>query len=105
MKKKSIGFIALAIAAATLFSFDPLQTGSIRGEVAPAGAGVRVWAITGADTVFTNLTGSAFQISDARPGVYRLIVEAKAPYKHMVKDSVVVSEGKITDVGVITLQQ
>lgn len=105
MKKTRIFSLAIAIATAGLFSFNGLQQGSIKGSVTPPEAGLRVWAISGSDTLRSNIAGGAFQITNAKPGVYRLIVEANAPYKHKAKDSVVVADGLVTDVGVITLQQ
>lgn len=105
MKKTRIVSWGLAIATAGLLSFNALQSGSIKGSITPAEAGLRVWAISGPDTLRSDVTGGAFQISDAKPGVYRLIFEAKPPYKHKAKDSVVVADGQVTDVGAITLQQ
>jgi hypothetical protein len=105
MKKTRVALCAVAIATAGFFSFQAVQTGSIKGSVTPPEGGVRVWAILGPDTLRSNVTDGAFQISDAKPGVYRLIIEANPPYKHQAKDSVVVTDGQVTDVGVITLQQ
>ncbi|MGN6400471.1 MAG: carboxypeptidase-like regulatory domain-containing protein [Flavisolibacter sp.] len=105
MKKTRAVLCAVAIATAGLFSFQALQTGSIKGSVTPPEGGLRVWAVSGPDTLRSDITSGAFQISDAKPGVYRLIVEANPPYKSQAKDSIVVADGEVTDVGVITLQQ
>ena len=105
MKKTRTALLGLAIATAGLFSFYSLQTASIKGRVTPADSGVRAWAISGTDTLRTNVSQGSFEFPRAKAGTYRLIIEAKAPYQNIAKDSVEVVDGQTTDVGEITLRQ
>ncbi|MFN4313062.1 MAG: carboxypeptidase regulatory-like domain-containing protein [Chitinophagaceae bacterium] len=102
MKKNLIkgGLAMLAIVA--LFSFTKMQTG-ITGKVVPADGVEMVWAINGSDSAKTELTGGSFTLP-VKPGTYKVIVDAKDPYKDVTMDNVVVKDGAATDLGEIALQ-
>jgi hypothetical protein len=106
MKKVKTALVALSIATAGLFAFNsnPL-TGSIRGTVSPADGAARVWAISTSDTATGNIQNGAFEIGTAKEGVYKVIVEAKPPYRNAAKDNVTVVNGQSTDVGQINLER
>jgi hypothetical protein len=106
MKKIMKSTSVLALATVGLFSFNVLQTASIKGTVAPADGFSNVWAITGTDSLKAITDQGSFSFTDAKPGTYQVVVEGKAPYKNFVKDSVVVTEGgQPVDLGTITLEQ
>lgn len=105
MKKTRLTLTALSIVAAGLFAFKAITNGSVKGTVSPADAAVRAWAISGTDTLKTDVANGAFEIGDAKPGTYKLIIEAKAPYKNATKEGVEVKDGETTDLGEITLVQ
>ncbi|MBS1751161.1 MAG: carboxypeptidase regulatory-like domain-containing protein [Bacteroidetes bacterium] len=105
MKKAKLTLAALGILAAGLFAFSVITNGSVKGTVSPADAAVRAWAISGTDTLKADVTNGAFEIGEAKPGAYKVIIEAKAPYKNSVKDGVEVKEGEATDLGEIKLEQ
>ena len=92
-------------AAVALFSFTHLNTGSIKGSVTPADAGTKVWALSITDTLKAQIKSGSFEITNARAGTYRLIVEAKPPYKNTAKDNITVADGAPTNVGEIKLSQ
>jgi hypothetical protein len=48
--------------------------------------------------LYTSITDGSFDFTNARPGVYRIIIEARSPYRHMAKDGVVVKDGEETDI-------
>jgi len=106
MKATKLKLAAVAIAA-TLASlaFSAVKSGSIKGTVTPANAAVRAWAISGTDTLKASVDGGSFSISDAKPGIYKMIIEATPPYKNIAKEGVSVADGQQTDVGEIKLQQ
>ena len=105
MKKTRIALLGLSVAVAGMFSFNNLQQAAIKGKVTPAESATKAWAISAKDTLKTEIVDGSFQFTDAEEGVYRIIVEAKPPYKHTAKDSVVVTGKQPTDVGEITLRQ
>jgi hypothetical protein len=106
MKNVKMAFIALSIAAAGLFAFKKAPvTGSIRGTVSPADGAVMVWAVSNTDTAKGTLANGAFEVSTAKEGTYKLIVEAKPPYRNASKDNITVINGTATDVGEINLEK
>ena len=42
---------------------------------------------------------------DVKPGTWKLVVEAVLPYKNAEKEGILVTEGQITDIGLIKLSQ
>ena len=106
MKNVKMALVALGIVISGLFAFNSnTLTGSIRGTVSPADGALRVWAVSSADTAKGNIASRAFEVVTAKEGTYKLIVEAKPPYKNVAKDNVVVVNGQVTDVGEINLER
>jgi hypothetical protein len=99
MKKIRTAVAAIAIVIATLLiSFKTAPAPSIIGKVSPAWYAVHAWAISETDTLYTTITDGNFEFPNAKPGVYRIVIEARSPYRHMAKDGVIVKEGGATDV-------
>jgi len=96
---------AVVVVVAGSFAFLPFRGGSIRGSVIPADGGLRVWAESAVDTLKAPIINGSYEIADAKPGAYKLIIEAKSPYKNVAKDGVVVSDGQTADAGEITLEK
>src|SRR5215471_18746592 len=105
MKKIKVTLAAFAIAAAGLFAFSGVTDGSIRGTISPVDGATRAWALSATDTLRATIDKGSYEITGAKPGTYRVIIEAKPPYKNAAKDGVTVSDGQTTDVGEIRLQQ
>ena len=105
MKNAKLSLAAFVFAAAGLFAFNGIKTGSIKGMVNPADGAVRAWALSSSDTLRADVNKGTFEIPDAKPGTYRVIIEAKPPYKNAAKDGVTVTDGQPTDVGEIKLEQ
>ena len=103
MKKIRLTLAALAISSAALFSFNSLQTSSIKGTATPAENAISAWAVSGADTFKVAVQNGAFEITNVKPGTYSLTIEASAPFVNAIKNDVVVTEGQTTDVGEIAL--
>ena len=105
MKITGLKLAALGIAAAGLFAFHSITDGGIKGKVTPADAAVRAWAESSTDTLNVAIQNGMFEIGNAKPGTYKIVIEAKPPYKNTAKDGVVVADGQPTDVGEITLNK
>jgi len=105
MKKTTMALLGLAIAATTLVSFQNVQPASIKGKITPAWYGVHAWAISKTDTLYTTITDGNFEFPNAEPGVYRIVIEARSPYRHMAKDGIEVKDGQPTDIGELSLQK
>lgn len=100
-------FGTLAVLAATvvgLNSFNVFQGSSITGKVTPPDQVEYVWAISGTDSLKTTAENGSFALT-LKPGSYKVVVDAKDPYKDAVMEAVEVKEGQATDLGEIKLQQ
>jgi len=105
MKTVKTTFVALSMATAGLFAFKSIDTGSIKGTITPADGATKVWALSSTDTLKADIQSGSFEIVNAKAGTYRLIIEAKPPYKNTAKDNVAVADGAATNVGEIKLGQ
>ncbi len=100
MKKFGIFLCASVLALSAYVSPDKVNSG-ITGMVAPPDAVQKVWAFNGADSVAAIPESGKFML-EVKPGNWKLVVVAIAPYKNALQD-VTVKEGQSTDVGVINL--
>lgn len=99
MKKiRTVAAAFAIISTCFLVSFKKAPAPSIKGKVLPGWYAVNAWAITETDTLYTSVTDGNFQFINAKPGTYRIVIEARSPYRHMAKDGVVVKDGEETDV-------
>lgn len=83
----------------------PVATsGAIEGVVAPFSAWPNVYAITGTDTIgtITNPLGK-FYFPGVDQGTYKLVIEPTEPGYDTVSQDVIVTQGKVTNVGTINL--
>ena len=103
--KRPIALYGFAIALLGLLSFSNPQPSSIKGKVTPAQYAENAWAVSETDTLYTTVTNGNFEFTNAEPGVYRIIIGASSPYRHTVKDSVVVNAGQATDIGELPLEK
>jgi len=96
---------AVTAVSAGLFAFTLLRAGSIKGTVTPPEGGVRAWAESATDTLKAPIIDGSYEITDAKPGTYKIIIEAKPPYKNIAKDGIMVSDGQTADAGEIKLEK
>jgi hypothetical protein len=96
---------AVIVAASGLFAFGHLKFGSIRGTITPVDAGVRAWAESATDTLKTPILNGSYEITDAKAGAYKVIIEAKPPYRNIARDGIMVNDGQATDAGEIKLEK
>jgi hypothetical protein len=105
MKKAKLTLVALSVATAGLFAFTGISNGTIKGTVSPADGATKAWALSSTDTLKADIQNGSFEISNAKAGTYRIVIEAKPPYKNTAKDNVAVADGQPTNVGEIKLGQ
>jgi hypothetical protein len=104
MKKTGLTLCLTILAVVALHSFDHLRTGSISGSIVPADGALIVWAIQNTDTVRAAPANGMFSFQ-AKSGVWRVIIDAKDPYRDVMLDNVQVNDGKETSLGEIKLQR
>jgi hypothetical protein len=96
---------AAAIAAIIFFASARHRLGSIKGTVLPMDAGVRAWAESATDTLRTPILNGSYEITDVKPGAYKIIIEAKPPYRNIARDGLIITDGQVTDAGEIKLDK
>lgn len=89
--------------SAVQLSTDKLQS-SITGKISPADGAEVVWAISATDSVKAMVALGSFSIQ-VKPGLFKLIVDAKEPLKDAQLDNLDVKENQVLDVGEIILQK
>lgn len=105
MKFTSIKMAIVSAAAAGLLAFALPRDGAIHGTVTPAEGGVRAWAESAMDTVKSPIVNGSYEIAGVKPGTYKVVIEAKPPYRNAAKDDIVVSDGRSADAGEIRLEK
>ena len=100
-----ITWSVFATLACGLFAFIVLLGGSVKGNILPVTGGIKCWAISKTDTFQTNIVNGVFELSNIKPGIYRIAIEAIPPYKNAVKEGVDIRNGEVTDLGEIRLEQ
>jgi len=103
--KKNLFFFALMVVAIALFSFTMKLASGIKGTVVPAESARAVWAYSGSDSTSAPINQGAFEFTGLTPGTYKIVVEAKSPYKNYVKENVAVTDTAVVDLGTIQLEQ
>lgn len=105
MKKTILKFGVAALVILGFSAMKELAPSSISGKITPVEGADAVWAIMESDTVKTTVSSEGtFQV-EVKPGTWKLVVSAKAPYKNAeVKDLVVTADNN-TDAGEIKLEK
>jgi hypothetical protein len=96
--------IGVIISVVLITSFASMDRSGIQGTIDPPEGAKRIWAVSGKDTVSIIPAPGSF-IMDVKPGSWKLVVEAVLPYKNAERESILVIDGQITDVGLIKLSQ
>ena len=89
---------------AGLYSFSRSDRSGIQGTIDPPEGARKIIAVSGKDTVAIIPQPGSF-IMDVKPGSWKIIVEAVLPYKNTERESILVAEGQLTDIGLIKLEQ
>ena len=105
MELTLLRFIGASIIAGGILAFTYFKSGSIKGTVSPADGGVRAWAESVTDTLRAPIVNGTYEIPDVKPGAYKIIIEAKPPYRNVAKDGIMVNDGQAADVGEIKLEK
>ena len=96
--------VALIATVSLLHAYKAALVSGISGRVSPTDAVEFVWAIQGTDSLKSVPANGVFML-EAKPGLYKVIVDAKQPYKDVLVESVEVTDGKTTDLGEIKIIQ
>jgi uncharacterized membrane protein len=104
MKKSMLTFGIFAASVAGLFAFSAATQTAITGKVVPGDGAETVWAISATDSTKGTLSAGTFTL-DVKPGTYKVIVDAKDPYKDVTLENLEVKQDQPLNVGEIVLQK
>ena len=104
MKKTGLTLFATITGVIALHSFGNKKAGSISGSIVPVDGAVSVWAIQSPDTIKAVPANGVFSLT-ARPGNWKVIIDAREPYQDVLMENVPVNDGKETNLGEIRLQK
>lgn len=104
MKKSMLTCGIIATAVAGLFAFKSVTQTAITGKVVPGDGAETVWAISATDSTKGTITSGNFAL-DVKPGIYKIIVDAKDPYKDVTLENLEVKQDQPLNVGEIVLQK
>jgi len=104
MKRFLIICLLFLSGALCLYSFKHKTQTSIIGRVNPIGAANIAWAVSGRDSSSSNIVNGAFSFA-AKPGIYKVVIDAVEPYKDAVLENISVKDGQTVDVGEIAMQK
>ncbi|HYC29890.1 MAG TPA: hypothetical protein VEB42_13755, partial [Chitinophagaceae bacterium] len=102
MKKSGVSAM-FAIAGLSVAMVTSWQS-AITGRVTPATEVEAIWVISENDSIRATLASGNFSVN-VKPGVYKIIVDAKDPYKDALMENLDVKSNAPFDVGEIILQQ
>lgn len=103
MKKLSIILCTVFIVMSSLITPDRFKSG-ITGTVEPPEGAMKIWAISGTDSIATVTSSGKFSL-ELKPGSWKVVVQAAKPYKNYSIENIVVLENQFSDTGVIKLEK
>lgn len=102
---KPVWVFALVVVAITcLHARKIMQSSTLTGSINPAAAVHSILVVNQQDSLKTSLQNNDVFTLQLPPGQYKLIIDARAPYKQVVKEHVYTEQGKSTNIGAIQLQ-
>ena len=93
----------IAVGIANLPASNSKQS-AITGRISPANAAETVWVISVSDSIRAGVASGNFSVM-VKPGTYKLVVDAKDPFKDVLLDNLDVKANQALDIGEIILQQ
>ncbi len=98
-------YLAIAGLALTgVISASGFEQSAITGRISPANAAETVWVIGVRDSIRAGVASGNFSVA-VKAGTYKLLVDAKEPFKDVLLDNLDVKENQALDIGEIILQQ
>jgi hypothetical protein len=104
MKKCMLTCGIIAASVTGLFAFTTATQTSITGKVVPGDGAETVWAVSATDSTKGTISSGTFTL-DVKPGTYKVIVDAKEPYKDVTLENLEVKQDQPLNVGEIVLQK
>lgn len=102
MKKAIVSCAVFVLCLTTLSAFTDVQS-SISGKVKPPDGTEAIWVVSGKDSSRVTVVTGSFSVN-VNPGIYKLIIDAKSPYRDLYMENLEVKPGMTLDLGEIFLK-
>jgi hypothetical protein len=103
---KRLILVSLTVLGGMLFiyAFRGKDPTSITGRINPIGGAHTARAVSGRDSSTSTIVNGEFYFA-AKPGLYKVVIDAVEPYKDVILENIEVKEGQTVNVGEIILQK
>jgi hypothetical protein len=102
--KSSWVFVFIIAAISLLHAFKSYKSSGIKGKVTPHDAVSSILAIHENDSIKIVPSKGVFNIK-SKPGVYKIFMATREPYKDSLMEAVLVSDNNTTDLGEINIRR
>ena len=100
---KTLNLLALAATTFVFFAFTIINTGGIQGKIVPSESAKLAVAISGRDTLTTQINSGSFKFSNLKAGTYTVWIKRDLPKKDTSVVNIAVIDEATTDIGTIQL--
>ncbi len=98
-----LGLVLLGVTS--VHAVKLLQTSSLRTRISPKEAAENIWAIQGNDSLRLLGSDGLYYISALHPGNWRIVIDAKKPYRNASVEAADIRPGIEMDLGEIRLEK
>ncbi len=104
MKNAFVQLCLVVLVITGIHAIRLIKANTINGKVSAPNALQFAWAIKGSDSVIVGADNGTFSLK-VKPGIWKVLLHNKNPYKNIIINNVIVKDGRSTDLGEIILAQ
>jgi hypothetical protein len=104
MKNAFVQLCLVVLVITGIHAMRLIKANTIQGKVSVPYALQFAWAVQGKDSIIVAAEEGNFTLK-VKPGVWKVLLHLRSPYKNMVITNIKVSDGHITDLGEIKLEK
>ncbi|HLK31038.1 MAG TPA: hypothetical protein VKT28_20840 [Puia sp.] len=104
MKNAFVQLCLIVLVITGIHAMRLIKANTINGKVNSPEALEFAWAIKGSDSVIVAASNGYFSLR-VQPGIWKVLLHTKNPYKNIIINNVLVSDGRSTELGEIKLIQ
>ncbi|HUR11352.1 MAG TPA: hypothetical protein VM012_08280 [Flavitalea sp.] len=104
MKKTLLTLTVIVITVVMLHAFRIIRGTAITGRISPPQQLEGVYCFSGSDTIRATIGNRTFALT-VKPGTWKVVIDAKDPFRDVIFEKVDAQENHFTDLGEIQLQR